>query len=75
MTKKPNTIPAFVQLDEDTFAGVDDIKTQKDRLRAVQTELGEARTHIQRAAALAAHWGLQEEFERMVAEMIVEAQR
>jgi hypothetical protein len=39
----------------------------------VKTELGEARIYIQRAAALAAHWGLQDELERMLAEMIVEA--
>jgi hypothetical protein len=41
----------------------------------LQSELNEARLTINRAASLAAYWNLQEDFEHMLAEMIVEAQK
>ena len=70
--KSERTVPAFVRVG-DAYASVDDIKTDAKKLKMLQSELAEARLTILRAGSLAHHWGLEENFERMLAELIVEA--
>jgi hypothetical protein len=73
MGKNPKTIPGFVTLGDDAYVGVDQVKKYQERLVVLQLEMMQAKTHLQRAASLAAHWKINAEFERMLAEMIAEA--
>lgn len=73
--KKQRSVPGYVPVGGDAFASVETIKTDAEKLQVLRSELAGATLTIHRAASLAAYWGLQENFEHMLAEMIVEAQK